>query len=229
MAEFLSWFDPLYAKRDVGAPTDVDLKEFELDKDNGTLVLKGGDKTLIELQLGKRGYGSTNYYVLDKGKNRVLLISGAEIENFEKANNRMLEVRLSDIDFADISKVELQVGENTKTIAHTQRNGAGQLIWTVPGQEEEKAAYKNLFTKIEKLRVKSYGSLEERQAMGAQIPFAELRMYKGDKEIGSYRFAKDANKETRYWTWSSFVGAYAEIDKAQAESLEKDIPGVVLE
>lgn len=227
--EFLDWFNPLLAKRDVGLAKDLDLKEFELEEDKGHVSLRSGNKELLALQLGKRAYGSRDYFVLDKARKRVLLVSGGAFETITMANSRMMETNFFPYDLGDLSKVELQVGETTKVLDQSQRNAAGQKIWTDPGKEGEKAAYKNLVTKIGKLQVLSYGTEAERQALATTIPYAEMKLYKTSQDAVTLRFYKSTNDAAKYWVWSSFLGTYAEFDRAQGENLEKDIPAVVLD
>ena len=229
--ELIKSFNPLKAERVVGTIKEDQYPEFGLEglKFKFEIVQDGGKST--HFFLGKKSYGSQNRFVMEtdaSGKpGRVLLISDQGFDNFEKANVRMHDRRIVSIPMEDVTKAEVKTGNMTKKLAHTQKDKAGEPVWT---DDEEGAAqklsYESWMDKISKLRLASYATEEQEQQLKNTEPFLEVSLEKASGPGDKLVFRKLAGDTPQYFVYSDFLKVNAVIVTNRVEPIEKDIATV---
>lgn len=227
MGEFLAMFAPLQALRVIGKVDAAQLKEYGLDDQSSKIVIKSGGQTL-QLVLGKKSYGNRNQFALEG--DRVILIDGQEIENFERAQYRLFDRRLVAFEFDEVDKTLVTVGDRSKRMVHTQRDKNGELIWAA---EQDPAtavsSYGLLMDRIGKLRVSTYISPDKQEQLKQLTPYFEIAFEKDGKVKDRLLVFKQtsADGKSEYFARSDFLNMYVQLANARMEVIEKDVEQVV--
>jgi hypothetical protein len=229
--ELLASFAPLKAERMIGMIKEDQYSEFGLDglKWKFVVTQDGGKET--HYFLGKKSYGSQNRFVMETdaaGKpGRVILVSDQGFDNFEKANLRMHDRRLVKVPLEEVTKAEVKAGTVTKVLAHTQKDKAGEPVWT---DDEEGAApkpsYETWMDRINKLRLAGYATPEQEQQLAATAPFLEIALEKNGAVVDRMLFRKLPGEKPQYFVTSGFLKVHANVVASRAEPVEKDIATV---
>ena len=88
--DFLAELAPFQATRSIGTVKDEELTEFGLKdtKEELQIVTKGGE---ANFKVGKKSYGSRNYFLQNTADGRVFLIDGKPIQTLTAAKSRPYE------------------------------------------------------------------------------------------------------------------------------------------
>jgi hypothetical protein len=156
-----------------------------------------------------------------------LLISDQGFDNFEKANIRMHDRRIVSIPMEDVTKAEVKTGSITRKLAHTQKDKAGELMWTDDEDGAvQKPSYESWMDKINKLRLASYATGEQEQQLKTTEPFLEITFETSSTSSDKLIFRKLAGDTPQYFVYSDFLKVNAVIVTNRAEPIEKDIATV---
>lgn len=227
MDEFLAIFAPLQALRVIGKVDAGQLKEYGLDDQANKIIVKTTGQTL-QLVLGKKSYGNRNQFILEG--DRVFLIDGQAIENFERAQYRLFDRRLVPFDFDEVQKAVVTMGERSKRMAHTQRDKNGELIWA---SEEDpstaKSSYSLLMDRISKLRVSAYIDAAKQAELQQIAPYFEVALEKDAKTKDRLLFKKLTNPEGKieYFVRTDFANIDVQLANARMEVIDKDVEQVI--
>ncbi len=220
--EFLKFFRPLVALREIGKAADLKLADYGLDaSDLSEIVLKSGDGDLMGLKLGSKAFGSRNVFALDVKAKVVLLLDSEAIENFEKAKLRMMQKNAVDLGEDGFDRVALTVGEKTLTL--TKKKSA-EVQW-IDSAGKSKAGFANFVAQILKVTVEDYATAESEELLTKQVQIMQLALQRGSSERELVRLVKDA--EGQFWIKTRQTLRFAKINKSKGESFEKDATTIV--
>ena len=193
-AVVLESFMPLMAKRNLGKATDIDLALFGLQEDmRARLVLQTKGKS-IELYIGKKSYGSVEFYVQYDGI--VYLAVGRSIDKIARARMLLFEEQLVAVAFTDGVKAELQADGNSMTavlqgmlaeLHHGRAHGKDEGKWMVDGKEQRQ--FGNWLRRLRALEVMAY-----REQLPAEAKEVMTLVFKQDN---------DELENLRFWRWQT--------------------------
>lgn len=227
MDEFLAMFAPLQALRVVGKVDLTQLKDYGLDDESNKIIVKSSEKTL-KMILGKKSYGTRDQFVLEG--DRVLLIDGQGLENFERAQYRIFERRLVAFDFDEVQRATITMGERRKNMVHTQRDKKGQLIWAKEDDPSTAISiYSLLMDRISKLNVAAYTEPTKQDELQQIAPYLEIILEKNDKTRDRLLFKKRtlSDGKIEYFIRSDFLNLHGQLANARMEVIEKDAEQVM--
>jgi hypothetical protein len=230
--ELVEKFNPLYVKRDLGAPKPEQLVEYGLSEPVAVFKVRTGkgDKDAFELNLGKGSYGNKSTFALDVKKGKAVLFDSQIFNDIENARKRLFEQRLFALAFDEVASVDIAAGGKDKSI-ETKRDNSGEVQW-VDAAEKDKVnpSFKSWMNQIEKLRVVKYASAAEQSALPAES-LLEVKLKKSRKEETLLKFKKSApaagSTEETYWVESSFLGIAAKVSADKVSALIKDLPTIL--
>lgn len=189
-------FTPLLAKRVLGKASTIDLALFGLQTGQARLVLQTKDKTRgsIELNIGKKSYGSAEFYVQYDGM--VYLVTGRSIDKIARARALLFEEQLLAVAFTDGMQAELQADGNSMTavlqgtlaeLRHGRERHKSDGKWLVHGKEQKQ--FGNWLRRLRALEVMAYRE---------QLPAAA-------QEVMTLVLRQDADEleRLRFWHWQT--------------------------
>ena len=226
-ASVFASFTPLMAKRNLGKATDIDLALFGLQVDiRARLVLQTKDKS-IELQIGKKSYGSAEFYVQYDGM--VYLVVGHSIDKIVRARMLLFEEQLLAVAFTNGVRAELQADGNSMTavlqgtlaeLHHGRARGKDDGKWIVDGKEQQQ--FGNWLRRLRALEVMAYR--EQLPAEAKEV--MTLVVKQDDDELENLRFWhwQTATKTDVFLAQSKFSGdLYAELPAGRMLQLTHDL------
>jgi len=189
-------FTPLSAKRVLGQASTIDLALFGLQTGPARLVLQTKDKTRgrIELSIGKKSYGSAEFYVQYDGM--VYLVTGRSIDKIARARALLFEEQLLAVAFTDGMQAELRTDGNSMTavlqgtlaeLRHGRERHKNDGKWLVDGKEQKQ--FGNWLRRLRTLEVMAYRE---------QLPAAA-------QEVMTLVLRQDADEleRLRFWHWQT--------------------------
>ena len=226
-ATVLAGFTPLLAKRVLGQATAVDLALFGLKDDKARLELQLQNAANIVFDVGKKSYGSSEFYVQYDGT--VYLVAGRSIDKIARARVMLFEEQFMAVAFNDGLTAELQANNTSMTavlqgtlapVHHGQPRAASDGKWLVGGQEHSQFA--NWLRRLRGMQVRAYQ--RELPANAKQVMTLILRQ--DDDELEQLRFWQGQNAKGNpvYVVQSKFSGdLYAQLPAGRMEQLTQDL------
>jgi len=228
--DFLKSFQPLVATRVLAAAED-ELAEFGLDKESaGRLVVRGGERDLLTIRIGRRAFGSRQYYVYDEVRERVLIVDGREFEAFEKARNRLYERELSDLVIEDVTHVEIGAQAQVQRIERRVADD-GNPGWGLDREGAEiNDTFANWLNRVLRLRVVSFLQTDELAMLEGLAPFLETTFERQNKTVETFRFLKkvQAGGEVAYFVQTSYLGRPARLSVSAMDQIDRDIANIMV-
>ena len=220
-------FTPLLAKRNLGKAAEIDLGLFGLQAgERARLVLQTKAKS-IELQVGKKSYGSAEFYVQYDGM--VYLVVGRSIDKIARARTLLFEEQLLAVAFTDGMTAELQADGNSMTavlqgtlaeLHHGRERGTDDGKWLVNGKEQKQ--FGNWLRRLRAIEVMAYR--EQLPAEAKELMTLVLRQ--DDDELENLRFWhwQTPAKAEVFFVHSKFSGdLYAELPAGRMLQLRHDL------
>lgn len=226
-ATVLESFTPLLAKRNLGKATDIDLALFGLNEGTQARLVLQTKAKRIELQVGKKSYGSAEFYVQYDGM--VYLVVGRSIDKIARARTLLFEEQLLAVAFTDGVKAELQANGNSMTamlqgtlaeLRHGRERGQGDGKWLVNGKEQKQ--FGNWLRRLRSIEVMGYR--EQLPAAAKEVMTLVLRQ--DDDELENLRFWRwqTTTKADVFFVHSKFSGdLYAELPAGRMQQLTHDL------
>lgn len=105
----------LRALRDLGSPSDEDLKEYGLvdSKDNVTLTYSGGTKSLV---IGGRIYGGRDRYVRDPETGKAYVVAGAVIDDLLTGESALRLRKVHAFEYDEVDKAVVSAAGQTRSL-----------------------------------------------------------------------------------------------------------------
>ncbi len=228
--DFLVLFAPMQAIRVLGRIADEKLSDYGLKEGTKNLVLKDAQGSpLLTLTIGKQLYGGRNLYVLNQSDQKVLLIGGELISDFEKPELRFFERALTSLALEDLKSGTLIHGGKTKRFVHSSRDAKGAQIWSADGSAGDPLPQVSAwFERLSQLKAATYASDKDEEALKALSTLFEVRLEGGgaDAEVVQLK-RRGLGKDVEYWAHSSYLNRYVKVASTRAEALEKDVPQIL--
>ena len=222
-------FTPLLAKRNLGKADEIDLALFGLKEDKARLVLQTKDKTQgsIEFNVGKKSYGSSEFYLQYGGT--VYLVVGRSIAKIARARTLLFEEQLLAVAFTDGVTAELQADGNSMmavlqgTLAelrHGRARDKGEGKWLVHGKEQQQ--FGNWLRRLRAIEVMAYR--EQLPAEAKEVMTLVLRQDSDELEHLRFWHLPTATKAEVFLVQSKFSGdLYAELPAGRMLQLTHDL------
>ena len=224
--DLLKSFQPLSALRVLGDSDKLNLKEFGMVDSPDHLVFTTKDGKTIEFIVGKKSYGSTNPFLLDTARKKVILVHGTYIENLKNAVERMQERSIANFRFDEVKKLAIQRNGVKWQWDHSKKDSKGNLVWRDDKEgAEPKPSYATWLDKIFRLRVIRYASQAEKVAIDASRPLLSLECGDGVKPIETLVIYKGsgADGQPQYWLKTGFLDSYVDVGSPRVEALLKEL------
>jgi hypothetical protein len=226
-SEFLQSLRPLEALRVIGDLKETQASEFGFDSSASLLTIRLGEKAHI-FKLGSKQFSSTNRFVYDEERKKVLLINGRHFEKLEKASSRLFERELIELKFDEIKKATVVAGERTRALDHTKKGDDGVPGWSNDdANSRPKTVYANWLSKIEKLRIMSFVP-EDQFAQIDSLPAILTLKFDTSKVQDEVVFRKQSTPDAKliYYAKSNYLGVYVKLASGRMEAIEKDISSI---
>lgn len=224
--DMLDRLAPFQALRVIGKVSDDQMAEFGLRDAVKTLSVRDSSgASLLSLAIGKQLYGSRNVYVLHQPDQKVLLVDGDFISDFEKPELRVFERSVSSISPEDVQSAVVSASGKSRRFGHTKRDSKGSLIWTVEGGDDSAAPQAaTWFDKFSQLKAAAYASDEDQKALAALPALFEVEISgagAANETLQIRKRIKDGAEE--YWLTSTFLSWHVKIAATRAQTLDKDL------
>ena len=220
-------FTPLLAKRNLGKAVEIDLGLFGLQEGKQARLVLQTKAKRIELQVGKKSYGSSEFYVQYDGM--VYLVVGRSIDKIARARTLLFEDQLLAVAFTDGITAELQADGNSMTavlqgtlaeLHHGRERGTGDGKWLVNGKEQKQ--FGNWLRRLRAIEVMGYR--EHLPADAKELMTLVLRQ--DDDELEHLRFWRwqTTTRADVFFVRSKFSGdLYAELPAGRMLQLTHDL------
>lgn len=230
--ELLGLFGPLRALRALGSVDDAKAKELGLTDSKKSLTVNAKGLS-YKFVIGGTSYGSGDYYVRD-AQGQVFLISQRIIADFEFSDSRLMERRLHRFERADFDRIEVKVGDKTRTIVQAARqNPQGFFFAESATPDKRDDSLKNWVEKLLRLSISDFLAQGEEPAtsgpaMSGTAKNGELisvRFFDGRKELGNMVLSRYPNPKTNqpeYYARTETSVALVRLLAATAESVITD-------
>ena len=229
-ATVFAGFTPLLAKRVLGKASEVDLTLFGLQDGKARLVLQLQDKAQgnIEFDVGKKSYGSSEYYV--RYGEQVYLVAGRSIDRIVRARSLLFEDKLLAVAFTDGVTAELQADDKSMMAVlqgslgelrhHGREHRHSEGKWLVAGKEQKQ--FGNWLRRLRGIEVMAY----RRELPDTVKELMTLKFKQDDDELEHLRFWhwQTATRTDVFFVQSKFSGElYAELPAGRMQQLTHDI------
>lgn len=224
--DMLAQLSPFQALRVIGKVSDEQLQEFGLRDSLKSMIIKdSAGASLLSLLIGKQLYGSRNHYVLNQADQKVLLVSGDFINDFEKPELRVFERSISAISPEEIQTTLISAGGKSKKFSHTKRDSKGALVWTVEGGSGDPVAIASTwFDKFAQLKAAMYATDAEEVSLNSIPALFELEINGVGTATETIQVRKRMNAgSTEFWLTGSYLKWNVKVAATRAEVLEKDL------
>ncbi len=215
----------LFAEKVIGDAKNLNLADYELDKDNKYFEI-GESDSFKKFVIGKRSFQTSNIYVLDVSKQKVILINREPINLLRNPKARLFEshpykFKLSD----DVSSVVILKNgkELTMNLAKNEKN---QILWTKPGDKEPLQSEGSWISSLLKLKITKYPIESERKKLEKLDNKFQVKFQKDGNKVeilSFYKWENDMQKEESYWIKSDYLGTFGMVDSTKAKTLLQDI------
>lgn len=233
-SELLGLFGPLKALRALGSIDDAKAKELGLTDSKKALTVNAKGLS-YKFVIGGTSYGSGDYYVRD-GQGQVFLLSQRIVADFEFSESRLMERRLHRFERADFDRVEVKVGDKTRTFVQGSRQNPQGFFFaeaTTPDKRDE--SIKNWMDKLLRVAISDYVAQGEDPATAAPAgamsgaaktgELLTVRFFDGRKEIGNAVLSRYLNTKTNqpeYFARTETSVVLVRLLAATAESVIRD-------
>ncbi len=226
-AAIFGGFNPLLAKRVLGEASAVDLALFGLQEGPARLVLQTKAKGSIALEVGKKSYGSSEFYIQHDGK--VYLVVGRSLDKIARARTLLFEEQLMAVAFTDGVTAELRADGSSMTAVLQGTLAAVQPgrertpsdgKWLVDGEEQQQ--FGNWLRRLRAVEVIAYR--EQLPAAAKEVMALVLRQ--DDDELEHLRFWRwqTAMQAEAFFVQSKFSAElYAELPAGRMRQLTDDL------
>jgi hypothetical protein len=233
-SELLGLFGPLKALRALGSIDDAKAKELGLTDSKKALTVNAKGLS-YKFVIGGTSYGSGDYYVRDS-QGQVFLLSQRIVADFEFSESRLMERRLHRFERADFDRVEVKVGDKTRTFVQGSRqNPQGFFFAEAATPDKRDESIKNWMDKLLRVAISDYVAQGEEPAMAAPAStmsgaaktgeLLTVRFFDGRKEIGNAVLSRYLNAKTNqpeYFARTETSVALVRLLAATAESVIRD-------
>ncbi|MBL8633460.1 MAG: DUF4340 domain-containing protein [Myxococcales bacterium] len=230
--ELLGLFGPLKALRALGAVDDAKAKELGLTDSKKTLTVNAKGLS-YKFVVGGTSYGSGDYYIRD-AQGQVFLLSQRIIADFEFSDSRLMERRLHRFERADFDRIEVKVGDKTRTIVQASRqNPQGFFFAEAATPDKRDDSLKNWVEKLLRLSITDFLAQGEEPATSAAAmsgaaktgELVSVRFFDGRKELGNMVLSRHPNPKTNqpeYYARTETSVTLVRLLAATAESVITD-------
>jgi hypothetical protein len=227
LEEALERFHSFEVEKVIGDAKGLKLEEFGLDKPVGRLVVKYGENQELKLAIGKRSFQSPEVFVLDEGKQTVLLLDRQTIALLERPKNRLALTQPYRFKPDDLAAAMLS--QEDKTAEFVQQGKGQARAWFTRGKSDSpNEAFRNWLDKLLKLRVEAYPS-EEQVAGIEQLPRKFSILFRDErKELDLLTFYEDSSASPlRYWVKSRSLPLPVAVEGSKVSVLLADLKGIL--
>lgn len=193
-AAVFTGFAPLLARRMLGKADKVDLELFGLKEDKVRLVLQTKDaaQPTIEFAVGKKSYGTSEFYVQYAGT--VYLVEGRSIDRIARARSLLFEKSFMAVTFSDGMTAVLEADGNSMTatlqgtladIRHGRPRADENGKWLV-----DKVEHRQFGNWLRRLRGMEVGGYQRALPKDAAVVMT-LTLKQDDAEL----------ERLRFWQW----------------------------
>lgn len=230
--ELLGLFGPLKALRTLGTVDDAKAKELGLTGSKKTLTVQAKGLSYAFV-LGGTSYGSGDYYARD-AQGQVYLLSQRIVADFEFSDSRLMERRLHRFERADFDRVEVKVGEKTRTLVQGSRQNPQAFFFAEQATPDKRDdSIKNWMEKFLRLAISDYVAQGEEPSAGSGTmsgaakvgDIMTVRFFDGRKEVGTVVLSRYPNAKTNqieYYARTETTIGQVRLLAATAESVIQD-------
>lgn len=214
----------LYAEKVIGDANDLDLKDYELDQDTSFFEI-GSEGSTKRFVIGKRSFQTSNVYVLDKSRQKVILVQREPFNILRNPKARLFEARpfkfrlIDDVSHATISRgdksLEMILGKDDKN----------KVFWTKPNEKETLESEGSWIRSLLRLKITKYAIGSEEKKLAKLTEEFQVNFTKNGEpveQIKLYKLEKE-DEQTSYWVKSNYLNSYGMVDGTKAKTLLQDI------
>lgn len=224
---FVGSLDPLKVSRVIGDSAAFDLADFGLEGERPVLKVFYGDDDEFALKIGVAQFNSSKIFVEDTRQKKLLLVTGSNLQRFNKARSKFFERDLIQTSWREIATAEIIAGKRQKTLVQSRKGKNGVKGWSDDGASAEpNSSYKTWLNKITRMKIIEYVDQNIGKKLMGAIPFLEVS-FSGDGAIlEKLRFFKLDKNDEEYFVWSKTLGVYAKVDSSKVDTVKKDLDSI---
>lgn len=227
MKEVIDLLASVQVEKVIGASKDVKVEEFGLDKPSGKFEVKYAKDKAFVLAIGKRSFQSQGVFVLDEGKQTVLMVNRKLFSAFERPKTRLALDQPFLFNPDDVTGVLLAAGDSRGEFVR-QNKGASKVWFARKKTDAPHESFRNWLEKFMRVKVDTYP--EEAQAAAIeQLPKKFSLQLSGDKgELDVLTLFEDQTvNPARYWIRSKSLPVPVGVDAAAVSVLVADLPNIL--
>ncbi len=227
MKEVLDLLQSLQVEKVIGPVKDVKIEEFGLDKPSGSFEVKyGGDKS-FKLAIGKRSFQSQGVFVLDEGKQTILMVNRKLFSAFERPKGRLGLDHPFLFEGDQVTSVSISA-ENEQREFVRQNKGESKLWFARSKSDAPHESFRSWLEKFLRLKVETYPEEGQIQAI-EQLPRKFTLQFGGDKgELDVLAIFEDKSATpARYWVKSKALPVPLGVDASAIAVLISDLPNIL--
>jgi len=232
LEELLKLIYPLRANRNLGTPSESELKGFGMDKIATTITLQCSSTTTIEI--GGSTFGNGDLYARRKGERALVLLDGRLSKDLQSAEFNFMQKALHGFVLKDVDEARVTVNGATKRLLQRNRQTPEQATWvdaTRPDQRNE--LYDNWLTRLSRMTAREYlatGAAPGSELSPPQTGLKEVALVEYFVEgvsKGKITIARVGSDMTHYYARSEATRNWVNVSEVVAQQVERDAPVVV--
>lgn len=232
LEELLKLIYPLRANRNLGTPTEGQLKGFGMDKIVTTITLQCSTTTTIEI--GGSTFGNGDLYARRKGERSLVLLDGRLSKDLQSAEFNYMQKALHGFVLKDVDEARVTVKGTTKRLLQRNRQTPEQATWvdaTRPDQRNE--LYDNWLTRLSRMTAREYlatGATPGRELLPPQTTLNEVAVveyFVDGVSKGKITLARAGSDMTHYYARSEATRNWVIVSEVVAQQIERDAAVVV--
>lgn len=214
---------PLRALRDAGKLDEARSEELGLSEPEAklTITFASGPRTL---EIGGTTPGGGDRYARDAATQKVYVVAGEVVRDFEWADSRLIERELHAFKTADVSKARISQGEKNRALVRGGDEKKG--FWADPGSKEtndETAG--NWMQRLDRLRPSEYReSLPEAKTLVVRVEYEGISGTLGFLEL--VKVAHEGDKAD-YFIRSERTRLHGKVIESLAKQVEEDLGSIL--
>lgn len=219
--EDLGKYARLEAARSLGALEADELEQTGLDAPSRTVSIITQGQTL-ELEVGGETNGARDFYVREKGKAEVYLLSRRLFMDLESPGNRFMQRKLRRAPAKEVVSATLTAGDRSLELLHKNRLSPKDAYWSTADAPETPAeAAGNFMDKIERLSALEYLDASRAERFEGAPVVLRVAWTGTAKALDTLELRRA--QDGRYWARTAATHAPVEVSKSTGEQIESDL------
>lgn len=220
---FIEFVTRLKAVRVIGSKDSLNPSDFGIEEGGPLFSIKTTDGKSLNLQLGKKSYGSSNIYALDLDRNEVILIPEFQLSKIQKPRKKLFESKTLNLNFEDVKTARANVkGQEKKWLMKGENKNSTKYWYDDRAGGEKSTVMSTWMYELRRVKVERYSTPEERVHLSSLEPSGEIYFDEGKASSEKFVFIIKNNEKGKpeYWVKSNFTTVFAKVKSRNFKKFE---------